>query len=77
MPNDEFAPNLTKLGRTYQILTELDREGASRKYLARHLGLNRDVTITVVGGGDNDAALPHLASTRDSSRRRATQTSSR
>lgn len=62
MPHDEFAPNLTKLGRSYQILTELDREGGSRKYLARHLGLNRDVTITVFGGGDNDAALPHLAS---------------
>ena len=62
MPNDEFAPNLTKLGRNYQILTELDREGVARTYLARHLGLNRDVTIAVFGGGDNDAALPHLAS---------------
>jgi uncharacterized protein YecT (DUF1311 family) len=63
MPNDEFAPNLNKLDRNYQILTELHRDGVSRTYLARHLGVNRDVTITVVGAGDtNDAALPHLAS---------------
>lgn len=63
MPTDEFAPNLTKLDRNYQILTELHRDGVSRTYLARHLGLNRDVTITIVGAGDNnDAALPHLAS---------------
>jgi len=63
MPNDEFAPNLNKLDRNYQILTELHRDGVSRTYLARHLGYNRDVTITVVGAGDtNDVALPHLAS---------------
>ena len=63
MPNDEFAPNLNKLDRNYQILTELHRDGVSRTYLARHLGVNRDVTITVVAAGDtNDAALPHLAS---------------
>ncbi len=63
MPNDEFAPSLNKLDRNYQILTELHRDGVSRTYLARHLGVNRDVTITVVAAGDtNDVALPHLAS---------------
>jgi uncharacterized protein YecT (DUF1311 family) len=62
MPNDEFAPNLTKLERNYEILSELHREGASRTYLARHLGLNRDVTITVVGAGIDDVTLSHLAS---------------
>jgi serine/threonine-protein kinase len=62
MPNDGFAPNLTKLERNYEILSELHREDASRTYLARHIGLNRDVTITVVGAGLDDVALSHLAS---------------
>jgi uncharacterized protein YecT (DUF1311 family) len=45
---------VNKLSSEYQILTELHRSGDTRTYLARHLQLNRDVTITVVdaGGGD-------------------------
>ena len=39
--------DLSKLDKNYQILTELHAEAGSRTYLARHLQLNRDVTITV------------------------------
>jgi uncharacterized protein YecT (DUF1311 family) len=46
MPN-EFSPDLTKLDGDYQVLTELHGEGDSRVFLARHLRLNRDVTISV------------------------------
>lgn len=41
-------PDFSKLGSEYQILTELHRDGDTPTYLARHNGLNRDVTITVV-----------------------------
>ncbi len=39
---------LDGLATDYQILTELYHSGESRTYLARHLTLNRDVTLTVV-----------------------------
>jgi Uncharacterized protein conserved in bacteria len=52
MANTEYAPDLSSLEQDYQILTELHRSGNSVTYLARHLGLNRDVTITVVHAGD-------------------------
>lgn len=52
MPSADYTPNLSSLEQDYQILTELRRSGESRTYLARHLGLNRDVTITVVHATD-------------------------
>jgi uncharacterized protein YecT (DUF1311 family) len=52
MPNTDFTPNLSSLEQDYQILTELHGTGDSKTYLARHLGMNRDVTITVVHAGD-------------------------
>jgi uncharacterized protein YecT (DUF1311 family) len=68
MKTEEFAPDLSALQSDYQILTELRRSENSRTYLARHLKLNRDVTITVVraadagaGSGDNNT-LTHFAS---------------
>jgi len=56
MPNDDFNPDLTKLDGDYQVLTELRGEGDSRTYLARHLRLNRDVTIRVFRAVDGDSA---------------------
>ena len=62
MPNDAVNPDLSKLDKNYQILTELHAEGNSRTYLARHLQLNRDVTITVTWLVDDDHnALTHFA----------------
>ncbi|HEU4786430.1 MAG TPA: hypothetical protein VFS57_03455, partial [Gemmatimonadaceae bacterium] len=60
----EFTPDLSKLDNRYQILTELNRAGDSRAYLARHLELNRDVTIQVVRlpEGADEASAEHLAS---------------
>jgi uncharacterized protein YecT (DUF1311 family) len=55
MSTDDFTPDLTKLEQDYQILTELHRSRDSRTYLARHLELNRDVTITVVRRGAGGA----------------------
>jgi uncharacterized protein YecT (DUF1311 family) len=52
MPGADFTPNLSSLEQDYEILTELHASGGSRTYLARHLGLNRDVTITVVHAAD-------------------------
>jgi len=52
MANVDYTPDLSGLEQDYQILTELHRSGDSRTYLARHLGLNRDVTITVVHATD-------------------------
>ena len=43
-----LPPDLGKLEGDYQVLTELHETADSSTYLARHLGLNRDVTITVV-----------------------------
>jgi uncharacterized protein YecT (DUF1311 family) len=51
MRNDDFPTDLTELDTDYQVLTELHRTSDSRSYLARHLKLNRDVTITVVRAG--------------------------
>ena len=65
MSNDrpEFTPDLSKLDNRYQILTELNRSGDTRAYLARHLELNRDVTIQVLRlpAGADDASIEHLA----------------
>jgi uncharacterized protein YecT (DUF1311 family) len=62
MPTDAFTPDLSKLDKNYQVLTELGAEAASRTYLARHLRLNRDVTITVTWlVGDDNNALTHFA----------------
>jgi len=52
MANVDYTPDLSSLEHDYQILTELHRSGDSRTYLARHLGLNRDVSITVVHATD-------------------------
>lgn len=66
MANDrpEFTPDLSKLDKRYQILTELSRSGDTRAYLARHLELNRDVVIQVLRlPAETDAAsAEHLAS---------------
>jgi len=62
MPNDALTPDLSKLDKNYQILTELHSEDGSRTYLARHLKLNRDVTITVTWLlGDDNNSLTHFA----------------
>ncbi|HSQ28764.1 MAG TPA: lysozyme inhibitor LprI family protein [Gemmatimonadaceae bacterium] len=60
----EFTPDLSKLDNRYQILTELNRAGDTRAYLARHLELNRDVTIQVVRlpEGADEASAEQLAS---------------
>jgi len=70
----EFAPDLSKLDNRYQILGELRRAENGRIFLARHTGLNRDVTIDVVRvPSDDDEALRFLASDAEllSSRRHA------
>ncbi|MDB4877645.1 MAG: protein kinase [Gemmatimonadetes bacterium] len=54
MPTDDFTADLSKLDKDYQILTELHRTPDSRTYLARHLELNRDVTITVFRAATGD-----------------------
>jgi uncharacterized protein YecT (DUF1311 family) len=62
MPNHARTPDQSKLDNNYQILTELHAEDGSRTYLARHLKLNRDVTITVTWlVGDDTNALTHFA----------------
>jgi uncharacterized protein YecT (DUF1311 family) len=61
MAIDDFTSSLTELGDTYQVLTELHRTPNSRTYLARHLELNRDVTITVVRAAGDRAALKRFA----------------
>src|SRR3954451_12688979 len=64
MATDEFTPELSRLEKDYQLLTELHGDGESRTYLARHLKLNRDVTITVVRSpvAEDGNALAHFAS---------------
>jgi len=52
MPIDDPAFHSSELEKDYQILTELHRTETSRTYLARHLELNRDVTISVVATPD-------------------------
>ncbi len=52
----DVPPELSRLAGEYQILTELHRSGASRTYLARHLGLNRDVTITLLPAASDAAS---------------------
>ncbi len=59
----EFAPDLSKLDNRYQILGELRRAENGRIFLARHSGLNRDVTVDVVRvPNSDDEALRFLAS---------------
>jgi uncharacterized protein YecT (DUF1311 family) len=53
--------DLSKLDSDYQVLTELYRGGDSQTFLARHLELNRDVTITVVRDGAHRASLETFA----------------
>ena len=53
--------SLSELDDNYQVLTELHRTPNSRTYLARHLELNRDVTITVVRAAGDTAALERFA----------------
>jgi uncharacterized protein YecT (DUF1311 family)/serine/threonine protein kinase len=52
MPIDDPSFHSSELEKDYQILTELHRTETSRTYLARHLELNRDVTVTVVDTPD-------------------------
>ncbi len=66
-PTDDRFPAWGTLENDYQILTELHRSGDSRTYLARHLALNRDVTITMVrppsgsGSTGDHNSLTHFA----------------
>src|SRR4051812_43553774 len=57
MPDSLNHQSLSKLGDKYQVLTELHHCGESRTYLARHLELNRDVTITVARAKGDKAFL--------------------
>src|SRR5579862_62734 len=61
---DDFTPDLSGLAADFRILTELRHSTRSRTYLARHVALNRDVTIRVVAApGDGDSnSLTHFAS---------------
>ena len=61
---DEFSPDLGGLESDYRIQTELRHSRRSRTYLARHLGLNRDVNIQVLGvpGNEPDNSLTLFAS---------------
>ncbi len=56
MRNDDFTTELSELESDYQILTELHHTADSRTYLARHLGLNRDVSITVIRDAAADSS---------------------
>src|SRR4051812_6018247 len=67
MPTDDLNADLSKLEKDYQLLTELHGDGDSRTYLARHLQLNRDVTITLLRaptGDDGNALAQFAADTR-------------
>ena len=61
---DEFSPDLGGLESDYRIQSELRQSRRSRTYLARHLGLNRDVTIQVLGvpRDESDNSLSLFAS---------------
>jgi serine/threonine-protein kinase len=62
-PSDEFAPDLSSLSRDYEILSNLRSSTRTRVYLARHRGLNRDVTISVSRVPQHERnALTHFAS---------------
>src|ERR1044072_7933932 len=62
MPVSNFAPDLSSLAGDYQILTALRSAADSVTYLARHLKLNRDVTITVMRlQAGADAAIDRFA----------------
>src|SRR5579884_1704175 len=53
--------DLSKLGPSYQILTELHRDGDTPTYLARHTDLNRDVTVTVIRAAGDRSYLEAFA----------------
>jgi uncharacterized protein YecT (DUF1311 family) len=63
MSSDPPDPSvdLSKLEGDYQILTELHRDGDTPTYLARHNGLNRDVTIEVVRAAGDRSYLEAFA----------------
>ena len=61
MANDDYTTHLSELEGDYQVLTELHRTANSRSYLARHLKLNRDVTITVVRAAGDRSSLKRFA----------------
>jgi uncharacterized protein YecT (DUF1311 family) len=52
---------LAGLNNDYQILTELYRSGETRTFLARHLTLNRDVTVTVARASGDRSFLEAFA----------------
>jgi uncharacterized protein YecT (DUF1311 family)/serine/threonine protein kinase len=64
MPIDDPGLGSSELEQRYQILTELHRSATSRTYLARHLELNRDVTITIVQPADSAEAARVAADAR-------------
>ncbi|HXT16421.1 MAG TPA: lysozyme inhibitor LprI family protein [Gemmatimonadaceae bacterium] len=63
MPTDfsDSPVDFSKLDGDYQILTELHRDGETPTYLARHIGLNRDVTISVVRAAGDRSYLEAFA----------------
>ncbi|HEX4684202.1 MAG TPA: lysozyme inhibitor LprI family protein [Gemmatimonadaceae bacterium] len=63
MPADrpDIPVDFSRLENDYQILTELHRDGDTPTYLARHTGLNRDVTITVVRAAGDRGYLDDFA----------------
>ena len=63
MPINGFTPDLNTLQSDYQVLTELRSSATTRTYLARHLKLNRDVTISVIrlADGEDPATLTLFA----------------
>jgi uncharacterized protein YecT (DUF1311 family) len=58
------GPDLSQLENDYQILTELHRSDDAHTFLARHLELNRDVTITVIRGADAESMQSYDADTQ-------------
>src|SRR6476661_812229 len=61
MPDSNFAPDLSSFAGDYQILTPLRSAPDSTTYLARHLKLNRDVTITVTKLAGPDGLVDRFA----------------
>jgi serine/threonine protein kinase len=61
MTPDPLTESMSRLDKKYQVLTELHHCAHSRTYLARHLELNRDVTITVARADGDKAFLDAYA----------------
>jgi uncharacterized protein YecT (DUF1311 family) len=57
----DIPVDFSRLENDYQVLTELHRDGDTPTYLARHTGLNRDVTITVVRAAGDRTYLDAFA----------------